>query len=152
MKYCWGRYIYICDSINLMNKKKLILSILTTVVAVATIVVCMVFVFKPFTSKGDGTITVEYVKIDGTVAKSKDITYYEGDTLMQLIDDNFENVLFSSDNMLMNIEDFVTPSDFAMFLMIYVNDEMSNVGIKDIEFTDGMVISLRVTEFVYDFE
>ena len=53
--------------------------------------------------------------------------------------------------MLMSIETLETPEDFSKFICIYVDDKMSEVGIEDIEYTDGTKISLIFTEFNYDY-
>jgi len=53
-----------------------------------------------------------------------------------------------SDGMIMSIETFTTPSDWSTFISIYVNDEMSMVGLLDIKFEDGTKISFINTEYV----
>lgn len=131
------------------NKKKLIIAISAgvSVLAVVGIILCILLIAKPFAPKGDGTITVQYANIDGSVIKEKEIMYFEGDTLPDLIADNFENVKFEN-GMLMNIEDFVTDvTTWDPFIGIYVDGEMSMVGIYDIVFEDGTVITLRLTSF-----
>ena len=50
--------------------------------------------------------------------------------------------------MILSIDKFTTPSDWSTFISIYVNDEMSMVGINEIEFTDGTKISFINTEFI----
>ena len=60
-----------------MNKKKLILTIGLSALAVCAIVICFILIAKPFTPKGDGEITVEYVALDGTVIKEKEIVFNE---------------------------------------------------------------------------
>lgn len=130
-----------------MNKKKLLITIASSIIALALIVVCIILITKPFGAKYDGEITVEVVELDGDVIKSKEIGFNAGDELISLVEENFDNVLIEN-GMIMNIEDYETPSDWSTFLSIYVDDEMSMVGIADIEFTDGMVISFRITEYI----
>lgn len=130
-----------------MNKKKLILSIGLSVLALAIIVLCYILIAKPFSSKCDGVITVEYVSIEGEIIKSKEIEFLEGDTIDKLLDKHFENVSFES-GMIMTIEDYVTPDDWHNFITVYVNDEMSMVGLLEVQFEDGTKISLKVTEYV----
>ena len=50
--------------------------------------------------------------------------------------------------MLMTFEDYVTPADWSSYICIYVNDEMSMVGILEIEFENNTKISLVITEYV----
>ncbi len=121
--------------------------IASSIIAVALIVVCLMLIAKPFGAKYDGEITVEVVELDGDVIKSKEIGFNAGDELISLVEENFDNVLIEN-GMVMSIEDYVTPPDWSTFLSIYVDDEMSMVGITDIEFVDGTVISFIITEFI----
>ena len=89
----------------------------------------------------------ELLDIDKSTIKSKEIVYYEGDTLTQLITDNFDNVVFDM-GMLLEIEDYKTPADWSTFIYVYVNGEESNVGISDIVIANGMKISLIITEYI----
>lgn len=130
-----------------MNKRKLLITIASSVIALALIVVCIILITKPFGAKYDGKITVEVVELDGNVMKTKEIGFNAGDELVSLVEENFDNVLIEN-GMIMNIENYITPSDWSTFLSIYVDNEMSMVGIADIEFTDGTVISFRITEYI----
>lgn len=49
----------------------------------------------------------------------------------------------------MSIDVLTTPEDWSTFICIYVDNEMSNVGILDIQFTDGTLISFVDTEVIY---
>lgn len=134
-----------------MNKKSK--TILLTIISVI-LVVALAYLIFALTSGGkakdDGVVVVEFVGLDGEVIKSKSITFTEGDSIVSLIEDNFENVTFT-DGMLMTIEDYVTPSDWSTYIGIYVDDVSSNYGLAAPEFTfqDGTVISLVITEFSY---
>ena len=130
-----------------MNKKKLILSSVLSVLSLAVIIVCYVLIAKPFAPKADGEIQIVLVDLDGTVVSERQIEFNVGDTLDQLLKDNYENVVIT-DGMIMSIETFTTPSDWSTFISIYVNDEMSMVGLLDIKFEDGTKISLVNTEYV----
>lgn len=130
-----------------MNKKKLLITIASSIIALALIVVCIILITKPFGAKYDGEITVEVVALDGEVIKSEEIGFNAGDELISLVEENFENVLIEN-GMIMNIENYETPSDWSTFLSIYVDNEMSMVGIADIEFSDGTIISFRITEYI----
>ena len=85
--------------------------------------------------------------MDGTVVSERQIEFNVGDTLDQLLKENYENVVIT-DGMIMSIETFTTPSDWSTFISIYVNDEMSMVGLLDIKFEDGTKISFVNTEYV----
>ena len=75
------------------------------------------------------------------------IEFKTGDTLDKLLQDNYDNVVIT-DGMIMSIDSFTTASDWSYFISIYVNDEMSMVGLLDIEFTNGTKISFVMTEYV----
>ena len=128
-------------------KKKLIIKIVLSVVCVAVIMFIAIAARNAFVSKADGEIQVVYVDIEGNTISDKQIEFKEGDTLIKLLQDNFKNVTLN-DGMIMTFEDFVTPADWSQFISIYVNDEMSMVGILDIKFEDGTKISLVITEYV----
>ena len=128
-------------------KKKLIIKIVLSVVCVAVIMFIAIAARNAFVSKADGEIQVVYVDVEGNTISEKQIEFKEGDTLIKLLQDNFKNVTLN-DGMIMTFEDFVTPDDWSQFITIYVNDEMSMVGILDIKFEDGTKISLVITEYV----
>ncbi|MCF0107170.1 MAG: hypothetical protein HUJ53_10430, partial [Holdemanella sp.] len=53
------------------------------------------------------------------------------------------------DGMLMSIDQLCTPEDFTTFICIYVDDEMSQVGILDIQYKDGTKITFKDTVNTY---
>ena len=128
------------------NKKAVILKTCLTVIGIIVLAVAIVFISSKFVSKDDGEITVEFINGDKKVEEV--IGFKENETIDQLLKENFDNVSFK-DGMLMTIEDYETPSDWSTFISVYVDGEMSEVGLLQIEFTDGMKISLIVTEFIY---
>ena len=134
-----------------MKKINIILTSVISFLCLAALIVVVVIKNTEQKAKGDGTIIVELLDIDNSMIKSKDIIYFEGDTLTLLISDNFENVVFDN-GMLMEIEDYKTPADWSTFISVYVNDEMSMVGISNIVIADGMKISLIITEYIYNYE
>ena len=132
-----------------MFKKNLILKIVLSVIALGAVVLCVILLHNSFKPDYDGIITVEVIDLDGSVINKKEIEFKENDQLMNLIEDNFNNVTYQN-GMIMSVEDYNTPSDWSTFLSIYVNDEMSPVGLADIVFTDGTKISLIITEYISD--
>lgn len=129
-------------------KKKTIATVVLSIVAAVGLGVASYFIYDSFTAKRDGSITVEIIKLDGDKANEKEISFNNGDSLVALLEDNFENVVVK-DGMLMSIDVLTTPEDWSTFICIYVDDEMSNVGILDIQFTDGTLISFVDTEVIY---
>lgn len=130
-----------------MNKKKLILSIGLSIIALALFVVCYILIAKPFAPKADGEIQIVLVDLDGSTVLEKNVEFFVGDTLDKLLQENFENVVIDN-GMLMSIESFTTPADWSTYICIYVNDEMSMVGLLDIKFEDGTKISFVNTAYV----
>ena len=131
------------------EKAMKVLTIILSVLGVIALVVGVFLLGKGFSSNSDGTITVEVVALDGSIIRSENIEFSEGDTLVTLIEENFDNVVIDQ-GMIMTIEDYVTPSDWSTFLSIKVDDVESMVGITSISFTDGTKISLVITEFIYE--
>lgn len=130
------------------DKRKLILTVILSFVAVVIFVVASFMINKHFSSQSDGQIQVQLVDLEGNTTMDKMIDFKEGDTLQALLEENFDNVVIEN-GMLMSIEDFTTPSDWSTFISIYVDNEMSQVGLLEIQFTDGTVISFVMTEFIY---
>lgn len=143
------RFIYICGSKLIMkNKKNLILTIILSLVAVIILIGAIIILNNSYKPEVDGQIQVELIDLNGNVVLEKTIEFQEGNTLKYLIEENFSNVVIE-DGMLMSIESFETASDWSTFIMIYVDNEESMVGLLDIEFTNGTLISFKMTEFVY---
>lgn len=127
--------------------KKLIAIACLSLIAVAGIGVGSYFIYKHLSSNPAGTISVEIIQLDGTKTNEKSISYNEGDTLVPLLESNFDNVVVEN-GILMSIDNLTTPSDWSTFICIYVDNVMSDVLIQDIQFKDGTVISFVDT--VYD--
>ena len=127
------------------NKKdytKIIVSIIAVIVLVVGIVV---FINNTTTSKINDSITVEVIDINGQLIKEKVIEYNKDDTLVNLIENNFNNVLIEN-GMLMSIESLTTPEDWSTFICIYINDEMSKYAIDEMTFNNGDKISFIDTK------
>lgn len=133
-----------------MDKKNLILKIVLSVIGICVLVVCGIILSKSFISSSDGVIIVELIDLEGEIIKEEEIEFNIGDSLVTLIENNFDNVKFDN-GMLMEIENYVTPSDWSTFISVFVNGETSMVGISDIEFKNNTKISLVITEFIYDY-
>lgn len=132
-----------------MFKKKLILKIILSIVALGVIILCVVLLRNSFKPSYDGKLTIEVVGLDGVVIKEKEVEFNANDALMDLIKDNFENVTYQN-GMIMSIENYQTPIDFQTFLSVYVDDKMSEVGLSEVKFVDGTKISLIITEYISD--
>ena len=130
------------------NRKNLILTAILSFIGVIVFVIASVMVSSRFASQNSGQIQVELINLEGVTTLEKDIEFKQGDTLEFLLEDNFDNVVIEN-GMLMSIEDFTTPSDWSTYISIYVDNKMSQVGLLEIEFMDGTLISFVMTEFNY---
>ena len=131
-----------------MKTKKQLQTIILAALAIVVLAVTCIMVSRHYASKGDGTIQVELVNLEGVTILEKEVIFNEGDTLAGLLEENFSNVVIEN-GMLMSIESFVNAPDWSTFISIYVDGEMSMVGLLEIEFVDGTVLSFRMTEFIY---
>jgi len=130
-----------------MSKKgKIVLTTVLATIAAITMVVLIVLGSKGYLSKYEGEITVEVINLDKTEKDKKEIKFKKDDNLLDIIQDNFENVTYNN-GMIMSIEDYVTPSDWSTFIMIYVDGQMSEVGLKDIKYKDGTLITFQITSY-----
>lgn len=135
-----------------MKGNQKVLTIILSIVALAILVTCIIIGGKSFSANYDGKIIVEVVDIDGKVIKDKKIKFSEGDTLVELLTDNFDNVEVTGEGewqMIQKIETIENADDWSTYISIYVDDVESPVGIASIEFTDGMKISLKLIENPY---
>ena len=147
-----GDCIKIKEIVLKMQKKQKVLTIILSIIAAAILVVCIIVGGKSFSANYDGKIIVEVVDIDGEVIKDKKIKFSEGDTLVGLLTDNFDNVLVTGEGewqMIQKIETIENAADWSTYISIYVDDVESPVGIASIEFADGMKISLKLIENPY---
>jgi hypothetical protein len=130
-----------------MNKKKLIPILLLSAIAVAGIVLCTLLVVRHYKTKSDGTIEITLVELNGNIKSDKKIDYQKNDALVDLLKNNYSNVVVDK-GMLMSIDTFTTASDWSTFISIYVDNEMSQVGILDIQYENYSIISFRMTEYI----
>ena len=133
-------------------KKELIIKIAVTLVSLIIVLLVGVFLLKGSVSKTKGIVTIEVVDINNQIVISDNINFKEGDTLVQLLKDNYELRIDDSYGFtfIYDINEVKTGHDD--FLAIYVNNEKSMVGVDQIELVDGSVISFRVTLIDYDYE
>ncbi len=123
-----------------MKNKKVLWAILAVIVIAAA----YILIAKPFSPKGDGTITVKVTDLDQKLIKEKKIVFNTGDKLTDLVSNNFDKVLIK-DHMLMNIESLETPADWAQYIAILINGEMAMEGIETLPYKDGDVLEFRMT-------
>lgn len=133
-------------------KKELVFKIVVTFIGIVVVALVGIFLLRENTSETKGNITIEVIDLNGEKVINDKISFKEGDTLLGLLKENYE--LRSDDSygstFIYDIDDVKTGND--TFLGIYVNDEMSMVGVDLIELEDGLIVSFRVTIIDYDYE
>lgn len=133
-------------------KKELIFKIVVTFIGIVVVALVGIFLLRENISETKGDITIEVINLNGEKVINDKISFKEGDTLLGLLKENYE--LRSDDSygstFIYDIDDVKTGND--TFLGIYVNDEMSMVGVDLIELEDGLIVSFRVTIIDYDYE
>ena len=133
-------------------KKELILKLVVTFIGIVVVALVGIFLLRENISETKGNITIEVIDLNGEKVIDDKIPFKEGDTLLGLLKENYE--LRSDDSygstFIYDIDDVKTGND--TFLGIYVNDEMSMVGVDLIELEDGLIVSFRVTIIDYDYE
>lgn len=133
-------------------KKELILKLVVTFIGIVVVALVGIFLLRENISETKGNITIEVIDLNGEKVIDDKIPFKEGDTLLGLLRENYE--LRSDDSygstFIYDIDDVKTGND--TFLGIYVNNEMSMVGVDLIELQDGLIVSFRVTIIDYDYE
>lgn len=133
-------------------KKELILKLVVTFIGIVVVALVGIFLLRENASETKGNITIEVIDLNGEKVIDDKIPFKEGDTLLGLLKENYE--LRSDDSygstFIYDIDDVKTGND--TFLGIYVNNEMSMVGVDLIELQDGLIVSFRVTIIDYDYE
>ena len=122
-----------------MNNK-LFKKVLLTIIAILVVAGCIFTLKSAFNAKDIVEITVSVVNIDGNELAKKEIPFKEGDEITKLLEDNFDNVVIE-DGFLYSIDKLTTPEDWSTFICLYVDGEMSEVGLLEVQFKDGTSIS-----------
>jgi len=121
--------------------------ILYFIIALIIMIGSILVINNQDSATSNGQLTIEILAIDDTVISSKSVNFFKGDTLKQIIEDNFDDVLFESSSFgpyLTGIEGYVTPSDFSTYISIYIDGVYSTVGIGQIDIRDNITITLKV--------
>lgn len=133
-------------------KKELITKIILTIIVLIIVSLVSIFLLKTKESTTKGIVIIEVIELNNEKVIYDEIPFKEGDTLLGLLKANY--TLRSDDSygstFLYDINDVKTGND--TFLGIYVNGEMSMVGVDLIELSDGLVVSFRVTLIDYNYE
>ncbi len=123
-----------------MNKK-----IIISVIALIGIVLSIMIIVPNIGVKGE--VTIEIVGENKELI-SKENHKFKEQTLLELLKENYD-IKFEN-GMILKI-DTLHEEDFSKaFIGLYVDGEMSMVGINDIELKDGITISFRYEAINFD--
>lgn len=128
------------------NKLEFVLKLVITTILIVGLAIGCGLLLRKYTSNVDGTISIQVVDQDGKLVINDKWDFNEGDTALGILKEHYE--IRSDDSwgstFIYDIDDVKTDGN-QYFLALYVNDEMSVVGIDLIEPVDGMVIKFEVT-------
>ena len=127
----------------MQNKNSNLTPILIIIIIAIAFSVISIFAFKAVTSSSNNHIIVEIYNADGTSSTSKKINYQKGNTLEQLLRQNYQNVVVQ-DGYLIQIDTLVEPKDKSYYIAIYVDDVYSDKGVQTIKLINGSHITLKL--------
>ncbi len=112
--------------------------------------------FAATTASGIGNITFELYDSEGTMVVSKDVTYYQGDTLLGLLQEEF--TVYCADDTgapsescdfvglygvyVMGIND-VHAYENGTYIAFYINGEYAMTGIDSTDIVDGYLYQFK---------
>lgn len=135
---------------NKNAKLELILKTIITIVLIVGLAVGCGLLLRKYTSKAEGTVYIQVINQDGKLVIDDKWSFNEGDTVLGVLQEHYE--IRSDDSwgstFVYDINDVKTDGD-QYFLSLYVNDEMSIVGIDLVELVDGVIIKFEVTQNEY---
>ncbi len=130
-----------------MLRKKLILKIIYSIIALGLIITVFVMLAKREEAKDNGTITIELIDLENNVLSTKSHNYKAGDTLFKILDDNYdieyENSVFGG--YIIKIDSLHAPNKNELFIKILVNDEFSTVGVSQIKLENKLKVTFILT-------
>lgn len=131
-----------------MFKNKLFLKILITV-ACLTILIVSLLVYDNCTNNindnNNETIKITIILEDSFSSRyeEKEISFISGESLKAIIEKNYTCNI--ENGFLNEINGMKSENIYEYFICLYVNDEISNVGVADVYPKDGDIIKFKMT-------
>ena len=131
-----------------MFKNKLFLKILITV-ACLTILIVSLLVYRNCTNNindnNNETIKITIILEDSFSSRyeEKEISFISGESLKVIIEKNYTCNI--ENGFLNEINGMKSENIYEYFICLYVNDEVSNVGVADVYPKDGDIIKFKMT-------
>ena len=132
-----------------MNKKKII-GIIISAVLFIILTFLIIFATKQYSSKYDGTITIEVVELDGNIVKTKKIKFTANDKLRDLVNSNFDNFILEESEYgayVIGIESIKQDNDAHIYIALFYNGEYATSGLDTLKFEDGSIISFKALKW-----
>lgn len=124
--------------------KKKIIPIICTIVALVIIVFSIWYLNKPTRTNENGEITIILLNKDKSEIESKKIEILEGDTFLELLEENFEIVV--ENGMILKINSLEAYNTKEEFIKIYIDCKPSNKGVKLILPENGVTYRFIIEE------
>jgi len=118
-----------------------------TFLGIVLLLAVFYFLGKSFYSDSKGELTIILVNEQAEVVSEKDVCFEEGDTLLQILSDNFDVDIkeYPFGSMILKIDSLDSEDNY--FIAIFLNGEEPSAGIDGIEFQDGDEIKFVRTAY-----
>lgn len=133
-----------------MFKNKLFLKILITVACLTILIVSLLVYHNCTNNTNDNNNNNETIKITIILEDSfssryeeKEISFISGESLKAIIEKNYTCNI--ENGFLNEINGMKSENIYEYFICLYVNDEVSNVGVADVYPKDGDIIKFKMT-------
>lgn len=133
-----------------MFKNKLFLKILITVACLTILIVSLLVYHNCTNNTNDNNNNNETIKITIILEDSfssryeeKEISFISGESLKAIIEKNYTCNI--ENGFLNEINGMKSENIYEYFICLYVNNEVSNVGVADVYPKDGDIIKFKMT-------
>jgi len=131
-----------------MFKNKLFLKILITVACLTILIVSLLVYHNCTNNTNDNnneTIKITIILEDSFSSRyeEKEISFISGESLKAIIEKNYTCNI--ENGFLNEINGMKSENIYEYFICLYVNDEVSNVGVADVYPKDGDIIKFKMT-------
>lgn len=132
--------------------KKIIIYSVISIFALVVLFLCFSYLKKNKVSEDSGRFCVYLIDLEGNIVDEKEIMYQKGDTLVGILEEEFNNFVMSNNGFLHSIGDLEEEKTHKkwIYISIILDDEYSNKGLSQITLKDGMVIKFILEEYLYE--
>ncbi len=129
---------------------KKIIYVIVSVFALGVLLFGVYILNNGISSKSDGEIKIVLVDIENKTVLEKEIEFQNGDSLPILLEENFDNFDFS-DGYVKSIGQLSEYSNDKglYYISLLVDGNYSEKGVSMIELTDGLEITFKMEEYLW---